>query len=142
MIPILFTPDERDFTSNGLGRLTDCRKFEVTEERNGVYEAYFEYPVDGPLFEELKYGYFVYATHDESKTPQAFEIYSKEADMSGWASFRAWHISYQLNDVIVKPCCSEGARGASWTFTVRVTMSSTCTRSSCTRTVGATGACR
>ena len=103
MIPILFTPDERDFTSNGLGRLTDCRKFEVTEERNGVYEAYFEYPVDGPLFEELKYGYFVYATHDESKTPQAFEIYSKEADMSGWASFRAWHISYQLNDVIVKP---------------------------------------
>ena len=103
MIPILFTPDERDFTSNGLGRLTDCRKFEVTEERNGIYEAYFEYPVDGPLFEELKYGYFVYATHDESKTPQAFEIYSKEADMSGWASFRAWHISYQLNDVIVKP---------------------------------------
>lgn len=103
MIPILFTPDERDFTSNGLGRLTDCRKFEVTEERNGIYEAYFEYPVDGPLFEDLKYGYFVYATHDESKTPQAFEIYSKEADMSGWASFRAWHISYQLNDVIVKP---------------------------------------
>lgn len=103
MIPILYAPDEKAFTSNGLGRLTDCRKFEVTEERNGIYEAYFEYPVDGPLFEELKYGYFVYATHDESKTPQAFEIYSKEADMSGWASFRAWHISYQLNDVIVKP---------------------------------------
>lgn len=112
MIPILFTPDERDFTSNGLGRLTDCRKFEVTEERNGVYEAYFEYPVDGPLFEELKYGYFVYATHDESKTPQAFEIYSKEADMSGWASFRAWHISYQLNDVIVKPFTADSCADA------------------------------
>lgn len=103
MIPILFTPAELDFTSNGLGRLTDCRKFEVTEERNGVYEAYFEYPIDGPLYQQLKYGYYVYATHDESKIPQAFEIYSKEATLDGWASFRAWHISYQLNDVIVRP---------------------------------------
>lgn len=103
MIPILFAPDEQGFTSNGLGRLADCRTFEVTEERNGIYEAYFEYPVDGPLFSQLQYGYYVYATHDESKVPQAFEIYSKESDLNGWAKFRAWHVSYQLNDVILKP---------------------------------------
>lgn len=103
MIPILFAPDEKDFTSNGLGRLADCRKFEVTEERNGVYEAYFEYPIDGPLFSQLGYGYYVYATHDDSKVPQAFEIYSKEASLDGWGKFRAWHISYQLNNVIIKP---------------------------------------
>lgn len=103
MIPILFAPDEKDFASNGLGRLADCRKFEVTEERNGVYEAYFEYPIDGPLFSQLGYGYYVYATHDDSKVPQAFEIYSKEASLDGWGKFRAWHISYQLNNVIIKP---------------------------------------
>lgn len=103
LIPILFAPNEKDFTSNGLGRLTDCRKFEVTEERNGIYDAYFEYPIDGPLFSQLQYGYYVYATHDESKTPQAFEIYRKEASLDGWAKFRAWHISYALNNTILRP---------------------------------------
>lgn len=103
MIPILFAPDEKDFTTNGLGRLTDCRVFEVTEERNGIYEAYFEYPVDGALYPLLQYGYYVFATHDESKTPQAFEIYNKETSLDGWAKYRAWHISYQLNDVILRP---------------------------------------
>lgn len=103
MIPILFAPDEKDFTTNGLGRLTDCRVFEVTEERNGVYEAYFEYPVEGAMYSLLQYGYFVFATHDESKTPQAFEIYSKETSLDGWAKYRAWHISYALNDVILRP---------------------------------------
>lgn len=112
MIPILYAPDEQDFTSNGLGRLADCRKFEVTEERNGIYECEFEYPVTGPLFSELKYGYYVYATHDESKTPQAFEIYSREATLDGWATFRAWHISYQLNDVIVRPFTASGIADA------------------------------
>lgn len=112
MIPILYAPDEQDFTSNGLGRLADCRRFEVTEERNGIYECEFEYPVTGPLFSELKYGYYVYATHDESKTPQAFEIYSREATLDGWATFRAWHISYQLNDIIVRPFTASGIADA------------------------------
>lgn len=103
MIPILYAPDEQSFTSNGLGRLTDCRRFEVTEERNGQYECVFEYPIDGPMFKNLKYGYFVYAAHDDSKTPQPFEIYSMDASLDGWATFRAWHISYWLNDVILKP---------------------------------------
>lgn len=108
MIPILFAPDEKDFTSNGLGRLSGCRRFEVTEERNGIYECQFEYPTNGPLFSQLKYGYYVYAIHDDSKTPQPFEIYSREATMDGWALFRAWHISYQLNDIIVKPFSASG----------------------------------
>lgn len=112
MIPILYAPDEQSFTNNGLGRLADCRKFEVTEERNGIYEAYFEYPVDGPLFSQLQYGYYVFATHDETKTPQAFEIYSREASLDGWASFRAWHISYQLNDIIVRPFTASGIADA------------------------------
>lgn len=103
MIPIIYAPDEQSFTSNGLGRLTDCRRFEVTEERNGQYECVFEYPIDGPMFKHLKCGYFVYAAHDDSKTPQPFEIYSMDASLDGWATFRAWHISYWLNDVILKP---------------------------------------
>lgn len=108
MIPILYPPDEQSFTNNGLGRLADCRRFEVTEERNGIYECEFEYPTNGPLFDKIKYGYFVFATHDDSKTPQAFEIYSREATLDGWALFRAWHVSYQLNDIIVRPYTASG----------------------------------
>ena len=103
MIPILFAPDEKDFTTNGLGRLADCRVFEVTEERNGIYEVYFEYPIEGEMYPLLRCGYYVFATHDESKIPQAFEIYNKETSLDGWAKYRAWHISYQLNDVILRP---------------------------------------
>ena len=112
MIPILYAPDEQDFTSNGIGRLTECRMFEVTEERNGQYEAVFEYPLDGKWFSQLKYGYYVFAAHDESTVPQAFEIYSRELTLDGWATFRAWHISYQLNDIIVGPFTASGISDA------------------------------
>ena len=38
MIPILYSGSETAFTSNGIGRLTDCIKCTVTEEKNGIYE--------------------------------------------------------------------------------------------------------
>ena len=51
MIPILYDSNELSFTSNGLGRLRDCISCMVTEERNGVYECDFSYPVDGANFD-------------------------------------------------------------------------------------------
>ena len=39
MIPILYREAERDFTTNGIGRLIDCTRCIVTEERNGIYEC-------------------------------------------------------------------------------------------------------
>lgn len=103
MIPILFDKNETAFSGNGLGRLTDCIRCEVTEERNGVYEAEFEYPIDGALFSELKEGRYIYTTHDESKAPQAFCIYFRSAPLEGAVTFRAWHISYLLNNIILEP---------------------------------------
>lgn len=103
MIPILFESNETAFTSNGLGRLTDCTRCEVTEERNGIYEVEFDYPISGAMFSQITEGRYIYVTHDESKTPQPFEIYFRSAPLEGVVTFRAWHISYLLNSVIVGP---------------------------------------
>lgn len=39
MIPVLYPPNATDFSTLGLGVLTDTVSCEVTEERNGVFEC-------------------------------------------------------------------------------------------------------
>ena len=103
MIPILFDSTETTFTSQGLGRLLDARRCEVTEERNGIYELILEYPTDGPLFNEITPGKYILATHDDKGDTQAFEIYRTSAPLDGWVIVSAWHISYKLNTIVVQP---------------------------------------
>ena len=103
MTPILYASTETSFTSNGIGRLADARRCEVTEERNGQYELLLEYPVGGKLIGSLVAGNYIFATHDNSGTPQAFCIYSVSEPLEGFVTVRAWHISYALNNIILKP---------------------------------------
>ena len=103
MIPVLFPSNETAFTSNGLGRLTDARACEVTEERNGQYELYMEYPTNGALINYLVHGNYILATHDNNGDAQPFCIYSTEESLDGFIVVRAWHLSYMLNNVILKP---------------------------------------
>lgn len=103
MTPILFAANETTFTSNGIGRLTDAVSCLVTEERNGQYELVMQYPIDGEMFGEIACGKYIFATHDESKTPQAFQIYRISAPLEGLVTINAWHISYALNTIIVEP---------------------------------------
>lgn len=103
MIPILFEAQTKDFRSNGIGRLSDCISFQVTEERNGSYEVVFKYPVTGLHFDEIIDDRIVYTTHDNTGDKQPFLIYAKSAPINGIVTFNAHHISYGLTDVIVKP---------------------------------------
>ena len=66
MIPILYESDEINFISNGIGRLRDCIRCEVTEERNGIYECEFEYPVTGQHFNDITCGRIIAVEHDET----------------------------------------------------------------------------
>lgn len=63
MIPILYDTNETAFISNGLGRLRDCISAVVTEERNGVYELDFSYPIDGANYEDIQIGRIVGVSH-------------------------------------------------------------------------------
>lgn len=103
MIPILYESNESAFTSNGVCRLVDCVSCEVTEERNGVYECEFTYPITGRNYDKIKEGMIIYTTHDESGEPQPFDIYKRSVPIDGVVTFNAAHISYRLRNYILKP---------------------------------------
>ncbi len=103
MIPILFEESSTVFTSNGIGRLTDCTSCLVTEERNGIYELELQYPVSGPMAKEIQVGRTVYATHDNTNEPQPFRIYNVTSKLENMVTAKAEHISYKLNQTTVLP---------------------------------------
>ena len=96
MIPILYEIDEVSFTSNGIGRLRDCISCIVTEERNGIYECDFEYPVNGANFELIQIGRIIGVTHDDTGDVQPFDIVSFTKPIDGIVTFHCVHISYRL----------------------------------------------
>lgn len=115
MKPILFSAGETDFTSNGLGRLSDCTSCIVTEERNGEYELELEYPVDGVHYSDIKDSCILYVPHDDTKTRQPFRIYKISKPISGIVTINARHISYDLSTITVNPfqagSCTEALQG-------------------------------
>lgn len=103
MIPILYESTETAFASNGIGRLVDCISCLVTEERNGIFEVEFQYPVDGKLYNEITEGRIISVTHDDTRTRQPFIIYRRSAPINGIVTFNAHHVSYNLSHCILQP---------------------------------------
>ena len=101
MIPILYEKDETAFTSNGLGRLRDCISCVVTEERNGIYECDFEYPIDGVNYDRIQCGRIIAVEHDESNDVQPFDIVGYSRPINGVVTFHAVHISYRQTALTV-----------------------------------------
>lgn len=101
MIPILYEAGETAFTSNGLGRLRDCISCVVTEERNGIYECDFEYPVDGMNYDRIKCGRIIAVEHDETNDIQPFDIVGYSRPINGVVTFHAVHISYRQTALTV-----------------------------------------
>lgn len=102
MIPILYEHNEREFKTNGVGRL-NCTSCVVTEERNGVYECEFEIDMDDPIYSKIKRGMIIACTHDDRKDLQPFEIYGRTEPINGIVKFFAHHISYRLGKIILEP---------------------------------------
>lgn len=101
MIPILYEKTETAFISNGLGRLRDCISCIVTEERNGIYECDFEYPVDGANYDLIQVGRTVGVTHDDTGDIQPFDIVSFTKPIDGIVTFHCTHISYRQSYMTV-----------------------------------------
>ena len=101
MIPILFEKTETEFDNNGLGRLRDCTECIVSEERNGIYECDFSYPVTGAHYDDIKLGRIIGVTHDDTGDLEPFDIVSFSKPISGVVSFHAVHISYRQSYMTV-----------------------------------------
>lgn len=101
MIPILYEKTETAFSSNGLGRLRDCISCKVTEERNGIYECDFEYPVNGAHFDSITAGRIIGVTHSDLGDIQPFDIVSYTKPINGIVTFHCSHISYRQSYIVV-----------------------------------------
>ena len=108
MKPILFPAGQTDFTTNGLGRLSDAISCTVTEERNGQYELHMEYPADGHLIEEVRHSRIITAIPADDKEPQPFCIYRITKPLSGVIEIDAEHISYQMTHIPIMPFSAVG----------------------------------
>lgn len=103
MIPILYPASETQFTSNGIGRLSDAIECTVTEERNGIYELYLKYPITGKHFAEIAHSRIIAAVPADGKTVQPFRIYKISKPINGICEIYAEHISYEMNHIPVMP---------------------------------------
>lgn len=112
MIPILYEASETQFMTNGLGRLIDTVECTVTEERNGIYECEFVYPVSGEKYDLIKEGRIIGVTHDETGDIQPFILYKRTAKIDGLVTFNAYHLSYKLSNIIVQPFTASGIADA------------------------------
>lgn len=103
MKPILFDGSATNYNTQGIGALSDCILALVTEQRNGIYELEFTYPITGVRYGDITKGRIVVVSHDERKDLQPFIIYRISRPISGVVTVNAHHISYELNNVIVGP---------------------------------------
>ncbi len=101
MIPCLYNSSEKEFTTNGIGKLADCISCVVCEKRNGSYELEMEYPSNGIHAEDLINSNIILAKPADNKASQAFSIYLVTTDLTGTMKISARHISYALNFITV-----------------------------------------
>ena len=113
MIPILYSSSETNFTSNGIGRLTDAIFCEVQEELNGLYELTMTYPQDGIHAESISERMFILAKPNQVSNPQPFRIYKVTKQAIGKRLvINAQHLSYDLNGFPVAPFSATGVTPA------------------------------
>lgn len=108
MIPILYEADAIDFNNNGIGALIDCTSCIVEEERNGIYECSFIYPVTGQHYSEINPDRIVKTKANEKSQNQLFRIYRITKPINGFVKIYCQHISYDLNKYVVTPFESIG----------------------------------
>lgn len=106
-IPILYPPNAADFSTFGIGALTDTVSCEVTEERNGLFECLLKYPITGQHYGRIAKECIIKAKPNDTSTPQAFRIYHTTKPLNGIVSIYGQHISYDLANVPVMPFTTE-----------------------------------
>lgn len=103
MIPVLYPPNAAEFSTFGIGTLTDTISCEVTEERNGLFECLLKYPITGQHYGRIAKECIIKAKPNDTSAPQAFRIYRITKPLNGIVSIYGQHISYDLANVPVIP---------------------------------------
>ena len=112
MIPILYSPNETAFDTNGIGVLRDAIECRVREALNGSYELTLRYPEDGIHSKAISNRAIILAKPNPVAEPQPFRIYRRLPSSHGSATIRARHIAYDLTGNVVSPFSANGAPAA------------------------------
>lgn len=107
MIPVLYPPNAADFTTFGIGALTDTISCEITEERNGLFECLLKYPITGQHYGRIAKECIIKAKPNDTAKPQVFRIYRITMPLNGIVSIYGQHISYDLANIPVMPFVTE-----------------------------------
>lgn len=99
----LFEENETLFQSIGLGLLKDAKSCIVKEELNNTFELELQYPINGQYFSELKINRIITAKPNPYAESQPFRIYTISKPINGLVTVKAFHISYDMNGIVVGP---------------------------------------
>lgn len=117
MKPVLFAPTATEFTTNGIGKLSDAASCTVKEERNGAFELTLKYPVEGIHYSEIQQRSIICAKPNPIDDPQPFRVYRISKPINGLVTVYAYHISYDLTGIPVSPYTAASVQAALAGFT-------------------------
>lgn len=104
MIPILYKPDAK----TKIGWLAEASDCQCTEERNGVFELEFQYPMLGRYAADLVIDRYVKARPNASAANQFFHIRKVSKPIDGMFTVSCEHISYALSGYPVPTVSASG----------------------------------
>lgn len=104
MIPILYKPDAK----TKIGWLAEASDCQCTEERNGVFELEFQYPMLGRYAADLIIDRYVKAKPNASAANQFFHIRKVSKPINGMFTVSCEHISYALSGYPVPTVSASG----------------------------------
>lgn len=112
MKPVLFAPTATEFTTNGIGKLSDAASCTIKEERNGAFELTLKYPVEGIHYAEIKQRSIILAKPNPVDLAQPFRVYRISKPINGLVTVYAYHISYDLTGIPVSPYSAASVQAA------------------------------
>lgn len=104
MIPILYKPDAK----TKIGWLAEASDCQCTEERNGVFELEFQYPMLGRYAADLVIDRYVKAKPNATVANQFFHIRKVSKPINGMFTVSCEHISYALSGYPVPTVSASG----------------------------------
>lgn len=117
MLPILYEQTETDFTSNGIGILSECLNTDVEQRDDNYYELWFDYPVNTSDEHTVQWNQItdrsiIRCKPSPDEDIQTFRVYSVVPMMGGIVQVKAAHISYDLSGFPVQPFDAYSAAAA------------------------------
>ena len=102
-IPLVFENTVTSLDGSPLGSLPDALECKVTEERHGEFYCEMTYPAYGLNADLIQVGRIIAVKPNMYDNIQGFRIATIEKNLAGEMTVTAYHVSYDLAQVIVMP---------------------------------------